>query len=104
MARPGAALPNYVSTVPAANAYRAALASPAAMQSVKCYCGCDKFADPHRSLYDCFVARDGTYADHGATCGICQAEAVDAHEWATQGVALNEISARIDRKYGTAPH
>jgi Protein of unknown function with PCYCGC motif len=72
MAFKDAPLPDYVRTPMAMQAYRAALASPAAMQAAKCYCGCHKLADPHRTLYDCFVTPRGTFADHGATCGTCQ--------------------------------
>jgi hypothetical protein len=94
-------LPAYVRTPSAMQGYRAALAAPAAVQAARCYCGCDKLADPHRSLYDCFVTQRGTFADHGATCGICQTEAIDAANWFSQGVPLSSIGERIDAKYGT---
>jgi hypothetical protein len=85
-------------------AYRAALAAPAALQAATCYCGCDRLADPHQSLYDCFVTRAGTFADHGAYCALCQDEALDVLRWQQEGTPLAEISRRIDLKYGPGTH
>ena len=84
--------------------YRAAAADPDAMTKVRCYCGCEGFL-AHRHLLDCFVRPDGGWERHATGCAVCLAEAEEVLGMRADGVGLDEIIQRIDRRYGgiTAP-
>jgi hypothetical protein len=84
--------------------YRAAAADPDAFEAVACYCGCEEFLD-HRHLLDCFVRPDGGWERHATGCAVCLAEAGDVIEMRSTGTPIDEITRRIDDRYGaiTAP-
>lgn len=84
--------------------YRAAAADPEGFGAVACYCGCEAFLD-HRHLRDCFVRPDGGWERHATGCGVCLAEARDVVELRSTGTPIEDITRRIDERYGaiTAP-
>lgn len=95
----GSGLPGFVDTPRAVQAYRAALALPALIVVLPCYCGCVGLTPAHRSLYDCFVRPDGAYEPHAAGCMTCQDEALDAQRWTREGLAAAEVRRRVDAAY-----
>jgi hypothetical protein len=84
--------------------YRAAGADQDAFEAVACYCGCEAFLD-HRHLLDCFVRPDGRWERHATGCAVCLAEARDVIDMRSTGTRIEEITRRIDDRYGaiTAP-
>jgi hypothetical protein len=54
---------------PAFAAYKLAPRVKRTLYQIPCYCPCDKLKG-HKSLLDCFVS------NHGASCHICQQEAI----------------------------
>jgi hypothetical protein len=64
---------------------------------IPCYCGCGSLG--HRDLKECFITANGGYERHGASCGVCQAEAQDLRDMLAQGMAIDEIRATIDANY-----
>jgi uncharacterized protein with PCYCGC motif len=90
-------------TARTARAYRIALRRSGLLADLNCYCGCMQSAElQHQNLRDCFLYVDGSLNQHAAGCGICQAEAVDAERWATQGWSSEKIRQQIDDAYGAA--
>jgi hypothetical protein len=79
--------------------YRAAAADPEAFEAVACYCGCESFLD-HRHLGDCFVRADGGWERHATGCAVCLAEARELIDLRATDTPIDEISARIDARYG----
>ena len=79
--------------------YEAAAADEEAFAEVRCYCGCESFLD-HASLFDCFVRPQGGWERHATGCAVCLAEARDVVEDRRDGLPLDEIVERIDRRYG----
>jgi hypothetical protein len=77
----------------AREAYKAAAEMPDVLAGLACYCGCDK-SYGHRNLLDCFVD------EHGAGCGHCMNEALDAQALFMAGTPPEEIRKFIDNKYG----
>lgn len=75
------------------DAYQAATDNPALFVQLHCYCGCDRTAG-HKSLLDCY--RDM----HGATCGICTGEALEARRMFNQGATLDAIRAALRAHFG----
>jgi hypothetical protein len=69
-------------------------------ERIPCYCGCNSLG--HRSLYDCFVTRQGGYEPHGTGCGVCQAEALDVERLLGEGKNLTAIRAAIDATYASS--
>jgi hypothetical protein len=69
-------------------AYQAAKDNPALFTQLHCYCGCDRTAG-HKNLLDCY--RDM----HGATCGICTGEALEAKRMFEQGATVEAIRAAL---------
>ncbi len=85
------------------DAYRFALAQPAALESVPCFCGCAKIG--HRSNRHCYIKAvhpDGqvTYTSHGANCDLCLGIALDVMRLTAEGKSPGEIRAMVDRAYG----
>jgi hypothetical protein len=74
-------------------AYKAAQKYPQVFKAIFCYCGCDKDGS-HTNLLDCF--RD----EHGASCGICKAEAIQAANMKASGADQSKISKSIDASFG----
>ena len=74
------------------NAYQAARDVPEVLEHMPCYCGC--FANSgHRNNLDCF--KD----NHGISCALCRAIAVEAKAMTEQGMAVEQISLAINEKY-----
>ena len=100
-AKPASTFPAWVRTTPhSLKAYEAAFAQPDLMATLPCFCGCDRMDLQHTSLRDCFMQADGRLERHGAVCGTCQGEALDAAALAKQGVPWAEIRTRIVAAYG----
>lgn len=79
--------------------YEAAAEDEAAFAEVRCYCGCESFLD-HASLFECFVRPQGGWERHATGCAVCLAEARDVVADRQDGLPLDEIVERIDRRYG----
>ncbi len=91
------ALPAFASTSPrSVQAYRVALAQPALLSTLACYCGCVAYAPPHRSLLDCFLKPGGGFEAHAAGCTVCQDEALEARALTSEGRTPAEVRRRID--------
>jgi hypothetical protein len=93
-------LPAWVFSSPrSVRAYRAALAAPALMAALPCYCGCVALRPAHASLLDCFVQPNGALDQHAAGCEVCQREALDARALAEAHTLWPEIRRQIDDRY-----
>ncbi len=76
-----------------ARAYNAAKEISEVLDQIYCYCDCElNFG--HKSNLTCFVDR------HGSQCDICINEALDAYHYAQNGLTVDEIKIKIDKKYG----
>jgi len=80
-------------------AYQFAVANPDVLTQLPCYCGCALLAPPHRSLRDCFLEEDGSYASHASGCLICTEIALAAVEAAGAGMSHGEIRALVDERF-----
>ncbi|MGH9486205.1 MAG: CYCXC family (seleno)protein [Terriglobales bacterium] len=73
---------------------RAAYAMAAQIRAVlyqePCYCGCDKEAIHHKSLFDCFAGL------HASICQTCMMEGVYAYRQTKQGKTPAQIRAGIE--------
>lgn len=78
--------------------YRIATKIPHVLELMPCYCGCGPQSG-HRHLKDCFVKPDGSFDNHGAGCNLCDQEAIDVKKWLDQGLPIQEIRSRIEKKY-----
>ncbi len=79
-------------------AYQFALANPAALKNVPCYCGCAAIG--HTSDYTCFVTQtkaDGTvvFDQHALGCSLCVDIAQDVMQGTQDGRAPPEIRAQV---------
>lgn len=75
-------------------AYVAAQQVPQVLDGLTCYCQCrENFS--HRSLLSCFQS------EHGASCDICQIEAMMAEDMHRQGKSLEEIRQAVDARFGS---
>jgi hypothetical protein len=77
---------------------------PEVAQYMPCYCGCEQLG--HRGNHDCFVkSRDASgrvqWNDHGTHCTVCIDVARDAMMMFNSGVAVPQIRAAIDQKWGS---
>jgi hypothetical protein len=70
------------------NAYIAAGKIPDVLYQMPCYCYCDRTSG-HNSLHDCFTSK------HGASCSVCQREALYAYEHHAQGETIMQIRKGI---------
>ena len=98
------ALPDFVSSAPpqVKEAYRFAIANPAVLQKIPCYCGCGAMG--HKSNFNCYVKEirsDGAleFDDHATGCTICVDITRDVMRLQGEGKALPEIRAYIDATY-----
>lgn len=82
--------------------YRYAAAHTSAYDQLRCWCGCEA-AFGHRSLTDCFLRPDGAWEAHGSGCGVCVAEATIARQRLDAGVAVADIRAELDQRFGPLP-
>jgi len=101
---PMAEMPGMVQSGPARTqqAYQFAVANPATLQQVACYCGCYKIG--HKSNYDCYVsgkdvAGNPTFSEHATNCGVCVDITQDVMSRLQQGDSLSNIQAYIQRAY-----
>lgn len=83
--------------------YEFAARHPEVLQYVPCYCGCEQLG--HGGNHDCFVrSRDANgrvqWNDHGTHCTVCIDVARDAMMMFNSGVAVTQIRAAIDQKWG----
>ena len=81
--------------------YQLALANPAILSQIPCYCGCPSL---HKNVKECFVREikpDGTvvWDDMGLSCRICQDIVQDTRQMVRQNKPLVDIRAAIDKKY-----
>ena len=92
-------LPDYAyRSATALKGYRIAVLEKDLLARLPCYCGCGQ--DPQfQNLRDCFLDGDGKFNSHGANCGVCEEEAMDAFTWKKQGMSVKEIRDRIDKEY-----
>lgn len=92
-------LPDYAyRSATALKGYQIAVLEMELLSNLPCYCGCGQ-DQKFQNLRDCFLDGDGTFNSHGANCGVCQEEAMDAVVWKKQGMSVKEIRGRIDRDY-----
>ena len=85
-------LPPYYFTGDTAKAYKVAQEIPEVLDSLYCYCDCQKHSG-HKSLLTCFVDQ------HGAYCDICINEAIMAGEMHSEGVDIKTIRKVVDKKF-----
>jgi hypothetical protein len=79
--------------------YEAAADDEDAFSAVRCYCGCEAFLG-HATLLECFVRPQGGWERHATGCAVCLGEARDVVKDRQDGLPLDEIVDRIDRRYG----
>jgi Protein of unknown function with PCYCGC motif len=76
----------------AGEAYRAAAEIPDLLDQLYCYCDCEQTIG-HKSLRSCFVDL------HGASCGICQNQALLAWNLKRKGLSVLEVRNEVDRVF-----
>ena len=87
-------------------AYAYAMASPAVLMWMPCYCGCEAMG--HGSNLDCFfkptmAGQSGyRFEEHASYCGICVDTALMAKRMAGEGQSLRAIRDAIDAQFGGA--
>ena len=80
-----------------ARAYAAAREIPEIIDSLYCYCDCEKHFG-HKSLLTCFVD------EHAAHCDICIDEALMARDMHGKGMDVFAIRKAVDEKYSRKGH
>lgn len=75
-----------------AKAYQAAREIPEVLDSLYCYCDCEKHFD-HKSLLTCYVD------EHAVNCDICQEEALMAYDLHKQGKDIKTIREEVDKTF-----
>jgi hypothetical protein len=88
---PRAMLAGYPNEV---SAYEAARQIPEVLDGLYCHCDCSKHSG-HRSLLTCFESQ------HGASCEVCQREAMMAAQMHRQGSTLDQIRQAVDAQFGS---
>ncbi|CAG1066258.1 hypothetical protein BAC1_01865 [uncultured bacterium] len=78
-------------------AYQAALEIPEVLDSLYCYCDCEKHSG-HKSLLSCYVD------EHAVYCDICINEALMAHELHKKGEGIDSIRKAIDERFAKLSH
>jgi hypothetical protein len=87
-------------------AYAFAMASPAVLMWMPCYCGCEAMG--HGSNLDCFfkptmAGLSGIrFEEHASYCDICVDTALMAKRMAGEGQSLRAIRDAIDAQFGGA--
>lgn len=76
------------------DAYAAARTVPEVIDGIYCHCDCSRHSG-HRSLLTCFESQ------HGASCEVCQREAIIAAEMHRRGSTLDQIRQAVDAQFGT---
>jgi hypothetical protein len=100
-----AARPAYVRQDPRTEeAYAYAMASPAVLRWMPCYCGCGAMG--HGSNLDCFFKPTTTgvpaFEEHASYCEICIDTALMAKQMTAQGHSLRAIREAVDATFGGA--
>ncbi len=80
-----------------AEAYQAAREIPEIIDSLYCYCDCEKHFG-HKSLLTCFVD------EHAVYCDICIYEALMARDLHRQGMDAAAIRKAVDERFGHLRH
>jgi hypothetical protein len=80
-----------------ARAYRAAKEIPEVLDSLYCYCDCQKHS-AHKSLLTCFVDLHAKY------CDVCMDEAIMAYELHKDGNDIPSIKKKIDSVFSAHAH
>lgn len=75
-----------------ARAYQIAKEIPEVLDSLYCYCECEKHMG-HKSLLTCYVD------EHAAHCDICMNEAFMAYELHRQGKDIKSIREAVDARF-----
>lgn len=103
---PVSALPDFAKNAPASvrTAYQFALANPAALENVPCYCGCGSI--DHHSNLACYVKdinHDGkvVFDSHALGCSICVDIALDVMKMTEAGKPAGEIREQIVSTYSS---
>lgn len=100
---PASMLPDFARAAPdrVQEAYRFAIANPAPLKNVPCYCGCGGLG--HTSNYDCYIkdTHSGkiTFDDHAAYCQICVDITQDVIRMTRAGRAPPQIRDAIVTTY-----
>ena len=81
----------------AAKAYQAAQEIPEVLDSLYCYCDCEKHSG-HKSLLSCYVD------EHALNCDICIYEALMAYELHKKGESMDAIRKAIDERFAHLSH
>ncbi len=81
----------------AAAAYQAAKDIPEVLDSLYCYCDCEKHFD-HKSLLTCYVD------EHALHCDICIEEALMAKDLHSKGMDAVSIRKAVDEKFSHLRH
>lgn len=76
-----------------AKAYRVAREIPQVLDSIYCYCQCERTIG-HKSLLSCYTD------EHAAYCAICQDQALRAYELYKEGKDIISIRKTIDDEFG----
>ena len=84
-------------------AYAYAMASPAVLRWMPCYCGCGGMG--HGSNLDCFfkptmAGLAPTFEEHASYCDICVETALMAKQMSADGQSLRAIRDAIDARFG----
>lgn len=103
---PASALPDMVKSAPASvrTAYQFALAHPAALENVPCYCGCGSIG--HHSNLACYVKDTDAngkvvFDNHALGCSICVDIALDVMKMTEQDKPADQIREQIVSTYGS---
>lgn len=80
-----------------ARAYQVAKEIPEVLDSLYCYCDCEKHFG-HKSLLSCYVD------EHAVHCDICQDEALMAYELHKQGKDIKSIRDAVDQRFSQLHH
>lgn len=80
-----------------AMAYQAAQEIPEVLDSLYCYCDCEKHLG-HKSLLSCYVD------EHAVHCDICINEALMAYDLHKQGADIKTIREKVDKEFSSLHH
>lgn len=78
-------------------AYQAAQEIPEVLDSLYCYCDCEKHLG-HKSLLSCYVD------EHAVHCDICINEALMAYDLHKQGADIKTIREKVDKEFSSLHH
>ncbi len=98
---PVSSLPQEMQKAPATvrESYQFAVANPAALENVPCYCGCGSIG--HTSNLDCFVQEFGSdgkvlaFDDHALGCSLCIDIAQDVMKMTREGKSPTDIRQAV---------